>query len=298
MNRIFASNVRTTSVTTRRWLAGCVLAVLAAIAMPAARSDAAEVAASGARSAAATAPEPRLALGIGDAVTLQVYGRPELSTTTYVSDDGTIPVPLAGRVAVARLSPASAGQRVAAAFREGRYLVDPQVTLLITQFRSQQVSVLGAVRTPGRFVVESTTTVMDVLALAGGITDNGGRIAYLLRTDDHGAIERSAIDLDGLNRASIPLPTLNLHGGDAIFVPPAEQFYVYGEVQAPNMYRLEAGMTVVQALSRSGGITPRGSSRRIEIRRHQPDGSYVLRAADLADVVHADDVIRVKERIF
>lgn len=241
---------------------------------------------------------PTLALGIGDAISLQILGRPELGTATYVSDDGTIPVPLAGRVAVAGLSPAVAGQRVANAFREGHFLVDPQVTLLITQFRSRQVSVLGAVRTPGRYAVEAHATVMDVLAQAGGITDNGGRMAYLLRAEDDGRIARIAVDLAGLTHAAVPLPTLGLRGGDTVFVPPAEQYYVYGEVASPNMYRLEPGMTVVQALSRSGGITARGSSRRIEIRRHRPDGSDVVRSAGLADPVLADDVIRVKERIF
>jgi polysaccharide export outer membrane protein len=96
----------------------------------------------------------------------------------------------------------------------------------------------------------------------------------------------------------VPLPTLTLRGGDSVFVPPAEMFYVYGEVGAPNMYRLERGMTVEQAISRSGGITDKGSRRRIEIRRHEPDGSYVTRRGELVELVRADDVIRVKERIF
>src|SRR5258706_15608902 len=106
------------------------------------------------------APAPLLALGLGDAASMQVYGRPALTTTTYIADDGTIPVPLAGRVPVAGLSPADAAERVAAAFRDGKFLVDPQVTLFLVQMRSQQVSVLGAVRTPGRYPVESTATVM------------------------------------------------------------------------------------------------------------------------------------------
>ncbi|HEX5756306.1 MAG TPA: SLBB domain-containing protein [Arenimonas sp.] len=250
---------------------------------------------------AASQPQPEdplLALGVGDVVSLQVYGRPELATTTYVSDDGSITVPLAGTVTVLGMSPAAAGQRVAEAFREGGFLLDPQVSLLITQFRSRQVSVLGAVRTPGRFVVESNTSVIDVLAMAGGISDSGGRTVVVLRSAGNGEIKRIAVDLAGLESGAIALPTLALQSGDAVFVPVAEQFYVYGEVNAPNMYRLEAGMTVVQALSRGGGISPRGSSRRIEIRRPMADGSYRVQSADLADLVQADDVIRVKERIF
>lgn len=241
---------------------------------------------------------PLLALGVGDAVSVQVYGRPELNTTTYVADDGSIPVPLAGSVQVLGLSPFKAGQAVAAAFKKGKFLLDPQVTVFLVQFRSQQVSVLGAVRTPGRFVVESRTTVLDVLAQAGGTADNGGDTVILLRPDQDGTLVRTPINLKGLGSADQPLPTLTLKGGDSIFVPPADQFYIDGEVHTPNMYRLEPGMTVAQAMSRGGGITPRGSSSRIEIKRRRPDGSTLTRPAQLGDAVQANDVIHVKERFF
>ena len=232
--------------------------------------------------------------GIGDPVSMQVYGRPELNTTTFVADDGTIAVPLAGSVPVVGLSPANAAKRVAAAFREGKFLVDPQVTI----FRSQHVSVLGAVRTPGRFVVESRATVLDVLAQAGGVNENGANVVVLLRPENDGKVSRQSIDLKGLSQQNAPLPTLTLRGGDSIFVPPADQFSIYGEVKSPNLYRLESGMTVVQAIARGGGITPRGSSSRIEISRNRPDGTTVIRDGKLNDAVQANDVIRVKERFF
>lgn len=239
-----------------------------------------------------------LTLGVGDAISVQVYGRPELAITTYVSDDGSVPIPLAGNVAVEGLSPAKAGSAIATAFRKGGYLVNPQVTVFLVQFRSQQVSVLGAVSTPGRYIVESRTTVLDVLAQAGGTTENGGDVVVLLRPDKGGKIARQVIDLKGLSQGTTPLPTLTLRGGDSIFVPPAEQFSIYGEVRTPNMYRLETGMTVVQAIARGGGITPRGSSSRIEIKRRKADGTTATRSGDLGDAVHAGDVIRIKERIF
>lgn len=249
--------------------------------------------------AAATATaEPMLALGIGDVVSVQVYGRPELSTTTYVSDDGSVSVPLAGAVAVAGLSPAKASQTVASEFRKKKLLVDPQVTVFLVQNRSQQVSVLGAVKTPGRFAVDSKTTVLDVLAQAGGTTENGSDKVMVLRPGKGGKVTRFPVDLKGLGQADMPLPALTLRGGDSIFVPPAEQFSIHGEVKAPNMYRLESGMTVVQAIARSGGVTPRGSSNRIEIRHSNADGSFVTRDGKLNDAVLPNDVIRVKERIF
>lgn len=241
---------------------------------------------------------PTLTLSAGDSVSMQVYGRPELAMVTSVAEDGTITVPLAGSIAVVDLTPTKAAQRVAAAFRKGGFLVDPQVTLSLAQSRGNQVSVLGAVRTPGRFVIEPRATVVDVLAQAGGIADNGASMVVLLRPDKTGKVTRYAIDLKNLGRGKMAVPTLALRGGDSLFVPPADQFYILGEVRVPNMYRLEPGMTVVMAISRGGGITPRGSSSRIEIKRRKPDGSYATSSADLEDTLQADDVVRVKERIF
>lgn len=291
----------------RRWLrrAGLGVCVLAAGACAPALKTSPEAARGGlAGLATHPAPEtsgngaPLLTLGPGDAVSVQVYGRPELTTTTNIADDGSLTMPLAGAVKVAGLSPARAGQRIAAAFREGRYLLNPQVTVSFTQARGQQVSVLGAVKSPGRFTVESRTSVLDVLAQAGGITENGAGVVVLLRPDRAGKVTRYAIDLKGLTQAKTAVPTLTLRGGDSLFVPPAEQFYIHGEVRAPNMYRLEPGMTVVQAISRGGGVTPRGSDSRIEIKRRRPDGSYATSSAELGDTLQADDVIRIKERIF
>ena len=261
-------------------------------------ADISSSASGGKASSEGTSHDTLIMLGIGDAISVQVYGRPELAITTYVADDGTVAIPLAGDVAVNGLSPAKAAQRIATAFRAGKLLVDPQVSVLMVQHRSQQVSVLGAVRSPGRFVVESRTTVLDVLAQAGGITETGGDVVVVLRAEKGAKPVRHTIELEGLMKPNMPLPTFTLRGGDSVFVPPAEQFYIYGEVRTPNMYKLEKGMTVLQAISRGGGITARGSSRRIEIKRRNPNGSYQTREVSLSDMVQANDVIRVKESFF
>ena len=236
--------------------------------------------------------------GVGEAVNLQVYGRPELSTTLYVASDGTISVPLAGKVQIEGLQPAVAAQRVAEAFRKGKLLLDPQVTLSPALVREQKVSVLGAVRTPGRFPIESKTTVLDVIAQAGGTTEGGADVVFLLRPDSSGKINRRPVDLKGLGQTNASMSTLVLRGGDSIYVPVADQFFLNGEIKLPNAYRLEPGMRVVQAIARGGGVTPRGSSRRIEITRRKADGSYTTHDGELNDVIQANDVIRIKERLF
>jgi polysaccharide biosynthesis/export protein len=245
----------------------------------------------------AVSPPQIIQLGPGDSVGIQVYGQPDMTTVVYVSDDGTIPVPLAGPVQIAGLSPSEASKRIEKALKDGMFLVDPHVTLTVTVSRSQRVSVLGQVARPGVYPIESTTTIFDLLALAGGALETGSEEIFLLRNDANNVLQRYPINLKGLDSAKSAIPEQSLRGGDSILVPRAEQFYIYGEVTAPNKYRVERDMTVVQAIARAGGVTPRGSERRVDIKR-LVDGKYVTVKAKLNDPVQPDDVIHVKESIF
>jgi polysaccharide biosynthesis/export protein len=245
----------------------------------------------------ASSPTRIIQIGPGDSVSIQVYGQPDMTTVVYVSDDGTIPVPLAGPVQIAGLSPSEASKRIEKALKVGNFLVDPHVTLTVTVSRSQRVSVLGQVAHPGVYPIESTTTIFDLLALAGGALDTGSEEIFLLRADASGTLQRYPVNLKGLEKAKGVIPEQTLRGGDSILVPKADQFYIYGEVTAPNKYRVEPDMTVVQAIARAGGVTPRGSERRVDIKR-LVEGKYVTVKARLNDPVKADDVIHVKESIF
>jgi len=252
-----------------------------------------------AATASAPAPaRPLLQLGVGDEVNVQVYGRPELTTTTYVADDGSITMPLAGPVPIAGLSPTAAAREVAAAYKKAQLLRDPQVTILLTQSRSQQVSVLGEVRSPGRFPVNSTTSLLDLLAAAGGTTETSADTVFVIRPNEAGNLERHPVSLRGLQDGRQSLQFLVLRGGDAVFVPPADRFYIYGEVHAPNMYRLEPEMTVLQAISRSGGLTELATTRRIDVKRRAADGTIVANRITLTDRVQPDDVIYIREGRF
>lgn len=245
----------------------------------------------------ANSPPRIIQIGPGDSVSIQVYGQPDMSTVVYVSDDGAIPVPLAGPVQIGGLSPAEAAKRIEKALKNGNFLVDPHVTLTVTVSRSQRVSVLGQVGHPGQYPIEANTTIFDLLALAGGALDTGSEDIFLLRADASGTLQRYPINLKGLEKAKGVIPGQTLRGGDSILVPKADQFYIYGEVTTPNKYRVEPDMTVIQAIARAGGVTPRGSERRVDIKR-LVEGKYVTLKAKLNDPVKADDVIHVKESIF
>ncbi|HET9389378.1 MAG TPA: SLBB domain-containing protein [Steroidobacteraceae bacterium] len=240
---------------------------------------------------------PLIRLGPGDSVTISVYGQPDLTANAYVTDDGTLPVGLVGKVPVAGLSPSAAAQRIEAALRDGNFLVHPQVSLTVTQSRSQRVTVLGEVARPGRFTIDSTSTVFDLLAQAGGTTQNSSDTVYLIRKDASGNSTRTAIPLKGLAGGQAPQ---QLRSGDSIYVPRAEQFSIMGEVKTPNSYRLEPGMTVMEAVARAGGITDKGSTRRMKIVRRVAEGKeeFITLKAAMTDIVQPNDVIRVGQSIF
>lgn len=239
-------------------------------------------------------------VGIGDTVKVDVFGRPEMDTTTYVADDGTVRLPLAGTVAVSGLSPNDAGKRIEEAYKSGQFLVDPHVTVTVVMSRSQRVSVLGEVHAPGRYPIESNTTILDLLAQVGGVTDKGADQIYILRSDSSGQLQRLPVDLKGTMDSSEGSPAVlqTLRGGDSIFVPKASQFYISGEVHSPAAYRIDSGMNVLQAIARAGGVTDKGSARRVVIKRKNPKGGYVVISAKSEDKVLPDDLITVKERIF
>jgi polysaccharide export outer membrane protein len=91
---------------------------------------------------------------------------------------------------------------------------------------------------------------------------------------------------------------LSVEGGDIIFVPRAAQFYVYGEVAHPGQFKLERNMTVQQAISVAGGLTPKGTERGMEVRRTKPGGEQETIEVEPTDLLKADDVLYIEESWF
>ncbi len=226
-------------------------------------------------------------LGVGDAVHVLVHQQPDLTTDARVNEHGAIGLPLIGEVKVAGLAPSEAAAAIGEKYKKGEFLRNPQVSLSVTTVRSRQVSVLGAVARPGRYPLDDTSfQLSDVIAAAGGIAPTGGDTVVVLRD---GKEERVPL-LNGKGYA--------LKGGETINVERAPVFYIHGEVTRSGAYRVEPNMTVMQAIAAGGGITPRGSDRRLKLRRVGADGKLVEKDASLRDPVKADDVIFVKEALF
>jgi polysaccharide export outer membrane protein len=233
-------------------------------------------------------------LGLGDWVSIQISGQPDV--TSNVAADGTLSVPLVGNIPVSGLSADQAASRIAKALKDGGYFVDPKVSVRATQTQGQFVSVVGEVQTQGRYPITPRTTILDLLAQAGGMKDTAADLGYILRKDDDGRLNRYPVNLNVLADGKEASPTLL--GGDSLLVPRAEHFSIEGEVATPGRYRIEPGMTITQAIARAGGITERGSERRIQLKRAVTAGQYQTTRPKPGDLVQPNDIIRVKESIF
>lgn len=250
-------------------------------------------------SAKATYSKPdSYALGTGDEVKVIVYGQPDLAAEGQISARGTLVVPLLGSVYVGGKTTADAADFIAERYRQGNFLKDAQINVLVTQYRSQVVAILGKVSRPGRLVLEGPTSLTQALAWAGGVAPNGSERLILTRSTQ-GKQERIEYDLQQLlNYEAGDFPPVWLKDGDTIYVPNAGRFYLNGEVHSPGMYPLDRPLNVQQALSAGGGPTARASNGSVKLVRQQKDGKLQELRAKPEDPVMDGDVLVVKESLF
>lgn len=167
-----------------------------------------------------------------------------------VSEEGKIVLPLLGAITATGLTTTALEGELRAHYKT--YLREPQVGVMVKEYRSQRVSVIGAVQRPGVFELTGPKTLVDLLAMAGGLSDKAGSQVHLLR---RGAAERQryVIDLRALVNGSNDL-NLQLEREDVIEVPRAGTFFVDGAVEKPGAYPLERPYTLTQALATAGGL--------------------------------------------
>ncbi|CAA9892544.1 Polysaccharide export outer membrane protein [Candidatus Methylobacter favarea] len=236
-------------------------------------------------------------IGADDALQIKVYGYEDLTTETRVSAEGRITFPLIGEVVLGGDSTFAAERKISRLLSEGGFIQNAQVSVTISEYKSQQIPVLGYVNKPGLYPLESQSTVIDAIAMAEGITPLGEERAIITRHRDGKTIKQE-VDLHNTLENSETNALFPIEKGDVIYIPKAPVFYIYGEVQHPGAYRLEPNMTVAQALSLSGGLTLRGTLRGIVIERRDSSGKSETVEVQLTDVVLKDNVVVVDERLF
>ena len=248
---------------------------------------------------AASAPKPEAVLGVGDIVKITVYQNPDLTVDgARISENGQINFPLIGSVAISGLTVPAAEAKIAKALRDGGFVLRPQVTIQVGQIRSAVISILGQVGKPGRYPIEAVgTKVSEMVAAAGGVVAGGADVVTLVGTRNGRAIKLD-IDLPAILQSGKGELDIPVENGDIIYADRAPSAYIYGEIQRPGQFKIERGMTLMQAIAQNGGVTARGTQRGIKVHRRDANGAVTVMDIDLNDPVGRDDVIYIKESLF
>lgn len=253
-------------------------------------------------------PERDYAIGPGDVLVIRVWGNEDLTREVVVSPEGNFRFPLIGEVTAAGHSADEVGTILAERLADG-YLVDPQVEVMIKEYRSQKVYVLGEVVRPGTYSLDSRASIIEIISNAGGLGGDAGDVAEIirgrkdwkkdkpLRPDGEDVSQIIHVDLRRLLAGKLDSKSVEIQDGDTIFVPQGEVFYIFGEVDQPGKYRWEKELTVLKAVIIAGGFTEIGSKRRIKIRRKDSEGEKKIRAR-LDTSVEPGDTVIVPESLF
>jgi polysaccharide export outer membrane protein len=243
-------------------------------------------------------------LAQGDVVRISVYDNSDLTTVVRIASNGRITFPLIGDVSIGGLSAAQAEQNISQLLENGGFVRNAQVSVFVEErgaSMGRSVTVLGQVKSSGRFPLqeessEGVTSLVDLLAVAGGTNDNAADYLYLIRQQGKQS-RKIEVDLVALLRQGDISANIFLSDGDIVLVPQMDVFYIYGQVQRPGKYRLERGMTVMQAVSVASGITETGSEKGIVLNRKSDKGLQSI-SSGLTDELRPDDVIYVKSSFF
>jgi len=238
-------------------------------------------------------------LGSGDVIKITVFDYPDLTAEERVSESGAISFPLLGKLSVGGLSSDEAKNLITERLESQGFIKQPHVSVIVSQFKSQQVSVIGEVNKAGKYPLEKTSTIVDLLSMAGGVNANGGDQAILIRPAKGDKKEtKTEIDLYALFQGN-DSKQIEVQQGDIIYVPRARVFYIYGEVQRPGMIRLERNMTVVHAISAAGGLTPKGMENGVKLKRRDAQGDMqTMEDVGLEEKVKPDDILYIRESWF
>lgn len=249
-------------------------------------------------------------IGRQDLLEISVFDVDELDQTVRVSDDGSITMPLLGRIAVAGLTKSELEQLIARLL-EDRYVRDPQVTVFVKEFESKKVAVSGAVKRPGTYEMLGTKTLLEMISMAGGLDQDLGKNIVVFRPDEDGTTKRLAVDLHKLIYDADPELNLVVIPGDIIYVPTVEKIriFVSGAVRNPDLYEVprDEPVTVLKAITLAGGTTDRAAEKKVQILRTDPNGERVslivnLRAVKRGKVedpiLQEDDIVLVPEAFF
>jgi polysaccharide export outer membrane protein len=238
-------------------------------------------------------------VGEEDVLKITVYNYPDMTTTERVSGEGIITLPLVGDIKVAGMTTDRVAKTIAEKLADG-FIVNPNVSVFVVEFRSKKAIIMGYVNKPGIYMLSGNTTFLELISLAGGLSKDAGYKATIKRklsgsTGGEGII---TVDLKKLVEQGDTALNIFLMDGDSVFIAKAGVFYLTGEVKSPAAYKYEEGLTVIKAVTMAGGFTDKASESRIRIIRKIDKNEKVIYKADMNEPIFPDDVIIVPESFF
>jgi polysaccharide export outer membrane protein len=233
------------------------------------------------------APVEGYRIGPGDILKITVYGHEDLTRSAVVAADGRMPFPLIGEVRASGLTPTELEESLRQLLGKD-YLVDPQVSVAVQEYRSQKVFVLGEAEKPGTYPLTGRATLLDVLSQAGGPSKTAGRQVVVVRfpksdapvTPGTAGSTTVRVNLKKLLDGDAS-ENLVLDNGDTVYVPRQTSFFVLGEVKKPGAYTLDKETSALEAITLAGGFTERAASTVAKVLRKRADGSQETVVIDL-----------------
>lgn len=247
-------------------------------------------------SLAAGEPRNDYRIGDGDVIKIMVYDHPDLTTVDRVDNGGTISFPLLGTVRIGAQTVGEAADQITKGLAAG-YIVNPQVSVFIQEFRSRKVTVVGQVTTPGLYELTGPTSLLELISKAGGMKEDAGDKIIVKRRAGEGE-QQISIDRNALMERGDTALDIQLRDGDNVFVAQAGVFYVTGQVNKPAAYKLEEGSSVIKGITMAGGFTNVAATKKVRIIRKVEGKEKVLENVPMHESIRPDDVIVVPESFF
>lgn len=236
----------------------------------------------------------------GETVHINVFDAPDFTLVTRVSEDGDVPYPFLGSFHIAGLNSSAAAKELSKMLKDRNLIVDPEITVTV-ESTTTGITVLGEVHSPGIYPPPGKSDLSDLLALAGGLTANTGRIIEITNDRKLGKKEYVSWDPTMHNTENFDRPVFP---GDRVLVRACGIAYVGGNVAKPGAYSLcgSPNVTLSDLVALAGGITSNTATKKTYLVRAQLDGVKVVEQIDLQKVltarssdpiVHEDDIIYI-----
>ena len=235
-------------------------------------------------------------LGSGDLIQVTVFESEELNAKVRVSSRGFITLPLLGQVEVKHMTARNAEVHIEDLYRE-KYIKNPHVSVFVEEHFSQRITLIGQFKTPGTYDYLSKMRLLDVMALAGGLSEEASHTAQIRRMGEKGQSQTILIDLEKIVREGKDELNIEMNGGDVVFVPEAGMFFVDGAVRLPGAYHIKNRTKLVEALSVAGGLAPYAKTETIILVRHMEGGERKVLELKMDDMEVQETAIEDRDLI-